>query len=104
MLEILKSGSQGLEKEIDELIIVYTQPQPAYMEMAALVPKTQMIKLGSKLDLKEFLEILGDDKTKTRGIIFDDVNYFVGLSLLAIDLLSFGGGTVQCCGDLASHT
>lgn len=63
-----------MEKSLDELIIVYTQPQQAYMEMVEIVPVVKLVRLTGKLDMESFLEILGTDKTRTRGIVFDDVS------------------------------
>jgi hypothetical protein len=79
-VEIIRSGDKALEKAIDELLIVYTQDQPAYMEMAAHVPIVKLVRLGKKLHLTEFLELLGENKERTRAIIFDDVSvqrYFI---------------------------
>lgn len=73
LVEMIKSGSETLEKPVDELVIVYTQPQAAYMEMAAVVPLVKLFRLGQSLQLNEFTQLLGDDKSKTRAIIFDDV-------------------------------
>ena len=73
LVDIIKAGDKALEKAVDELLIVYTQPQTAYMEMAAVVPLVKMVRLVSKLDLDAFERLLGDNTGATRAIIFDDV-------------------------------
>ena len=75
LVDIVKGGTATLEKAIDELVIVYTQPQPAYMEMAAHVPIVKLCRLVGKLHLQDFLQILGESKHVTRAIIFDDVRH-----------------------------
>lgn len=75
MVEIIKGKEKTLEKSLDELIIVYTQPQQAYIEMAQIVPVVKLVRLTGKFGLEEFMEILGENKTPTRGIIFDDVSW-----------------------------
>ena len=73
LVELIKAGDKALEKAVDELLIVYTQPQSAYMEMASVVPLVKMVRLVGKLDLETFEKLIGDNIKATRGIIFDDV-------------------------------
>lgn len=43
--------------------------------MAAVVPIVKLVRLERKLELVEFMALLGESKTdKTRAIIFDDVS------------------------------
>ena len=62
-----------MERPIEELLIVYTQPQSAYMAMAEHVPVVKLFRLVDKITLDEFTALLGADKERTKAVIFDDV-------------------------------
>ena len=66
-----------MAKALDELLIVYTQDQPAYVEMARHVPVVKLVRLDKtpSFDMDVFSELLGSSQEKTRGIIFDDVRH-----------------------------
>ena len=71
----MKAGGKALEKPLDELVIIYTQDQPAYVEMARHVPVVKLARLDkmASFDMDVFTELLGSASDKTVGIIFDDV-------------------------------
>ena len=73
MLDIVRGGSATLERPIEELVIVYTQPQSAYVAMAEHVPLVKLFRLESKITLDEFTALLGADKQRIKAGIFDGV-------------------------------
>ena len=72
-MDIIRGKERCLEKALDELLIIYTQNQPAYHHMAEVVPTVTLHRLEKRLTMTEFLALLGSNKHHTRGIIFDDV-------------------------------
>ena len=58
---------------MDEVVLVYSQPQPLYMELAAAVPVVKMVRLEESLSLEDFLRLVGTDRRPVRALIFDDV-------------------------------
>ena len=76
LLEIVKERSKTLAKPIDQLVIVHTQDQPAYVEMAKHVAVVKLVRLDKidAFDMEVFTDLLGSSSSsKTTGIIFDDV-------------------------------
>ena len=79
MLDIIRSGNKALEKPIEELVVIHTQNQPAYVEMALHVPIVKLVRLDKmkSFSLEDFSELVAADsptrKTRTLGVIFDDV-------------------------------
>lgn len=95
LVDIIRKRDTCLEKAIDELVIIYTQSQPAYLEMSEVVPVVKMHRLEGKFSLAEFLSLLGDHKDKTRGIIFDDVEQSKGTGIWEVVL--------ECVTRIAHH-
>ena len=83
-----------MEKTLDELLIVYTQDQPAYVEMARYVPTVKLVRLDKtpSFDMDVFTELLGSAQDRTRGIVFDDVGLLLEQFIRAKPQFKFGLG------------
>ena len=76
LVEAIRKGDRCLEKPIDELLIVYTQNQPAYHELADYVTTLKLHRLESQkhLAMGRFLELFGENRKTTKAVLFDDVH------------------------------
>lgn len=74
VVDIIRGGESCLEKKLDELVVVYTQSQPAYLELTHLIPIVKLVRLDRHLSLDAFLLHLGEKREGiVQGVFFDDV-------------------------------
>ena len=99
LIQWIADGSLSLEKPVDEVVLVYSQAQPLYMELAAAVAVVKLVRLEDSLSLEDFLRLVGTDRRPVRALIFDDVpNLFIFISTPSFCHLPGGGG--EQVGDL----
>ena len=77
MCNLLKDGNKSFEKPIDELLLVYTQLQECYIEMARSVPVVKLVRLkDDNLDVETFMSYVGSNKQSVKAVFFDDVSWW----------------------------
>ena len=69
MLDILRAGNKALETPVEELIVIHTQKQPAYVEMTSLVPIVKLVRLDKlkSFSLDDFNDLVCAEKRETTG-------------------------------------